>query len=115
MWRVRSCERRAHNYLACNKATGFVGATPLHLCRGKSFCAWSGCRVSRNLSLTSTATCLKTTSTFLANVPGPNQEAFLQWLEYRASVELGPPSQYPVSQVQDGAVNAGLDLLQNYR
>jgi len=28
---------------------------------------------------------------------------------------LGPPSQYPVSQVQDGAVNAGLDLLQNYR
>jgi hypothetical protein len=51
----------------------------------------------------------------LANVPGPKQEAFLQWLEYRASVELGPPAQFPVSQVQAGAVNAGLDLLQNYR
>ena len=50
----------------------------------------------------------------LANVPGPKQEAFLRWLEYRASVELGPKSQYPASQVQDGAVNAGLDLLQNY-
>jgi len=30
-------------------------------------------------------------------------------------VELGPPAQFPVSQVQAGAVNAGLDLLQNFR
>jgi len=51
----------------------------------------------------------------LANIPGPKQEAFLQWLEYQASVELGPPAQYPAPQVQAGAVNAGLDLLQNYR
>lgn len=35
----------------------------------------------------------------LENIPGPKQEAFLQWLEYWASVELGPPSEYPASQV----------------